>query len=50
MADKKLFDRAVPTTISSIPNTKRIAIGDPNSLAENLTLGGLKIWLGLTGT
>jgi len=50
MADKKLFDREIPATISSIASTMRIAIGTPTEEAKNLPLSGLKIWLGLTGT
>ena len=47
MADKKLFDRSLVTAPAS---TKRIAIGTPDTLAENMTLASLKTWLGLTGT
>ncbi len=42
MADRKLFDR---TVVTSPVATKRIAIGDPTNLAENMTLSGLKTYL-----
>jgi len=50
MADKKLFDREIPATISLISGLKRIAFGDSGTTAQNMTLNNLKVWLGLTGT
>lgn len=45
MANKKLFDA---TTVTTPSGSKKVAIGDANTAAQNITLDNLRKWI--TGT